>query len=351
MTMTSRERVQRCLAMDGPDRVPRDLWCLPGAVFEHGEEAIGALRRRWPVDITQVHVGRVRPHREQGDAYEVGRYVDEWGCVFENVQRGVIGEVKQPMVDDWAKLDLVQPPVELLQVDVDAVNAWCRDTDRFVLAGGWGRLFERIQFLRGTENVYYDLAEESDEFLLLLDRVHGFYRDQFEVWAKTDVDALMLMDDWGSQMSLLINPEQWRRLFKPRYAQYTQIAHEHGKKFFMHSDGRIMDIYEDLVEIGVDAINSQLFCMDIAEIGRRFAGRITFWGEIDRQQVIPFGSPEDCEAAVGQVVEHLWRPEGGVIAQFELGPGVPLANAEAIFQAWDRLAVAPVQPGPAAGLS
>jgi hypothetical protein len=102
----------------------------------------------------------------------------------------------------------------------------------------------------------------------------------------------------------------------------------------MHSDGCIFDIYEDLIEIEIDAINSQLFCMDIEEIGRRFKGRITFWGEIDRQHILPFGTVDEARAAVQRVVENLNSPEGGVIAEFELGAGARLANADAIFQAW-----------------
>jgi hypothetical protein len=144
------------------------------------------------------------------------------------------------------------------------------------------------------------------------------------------------MDDWGSQSSLLISPETWRRLFKPLYAEYIRVAHESGKKFFMHSDGYILDIYEDLIEIGLDAINSQLFCMNIEEIGKRFAGRLTFWGEIDRQHILPNGSTDEARAAVRRVHENLWR-NGGCLAQFSFEGETRMANAEAVFDEWTRL--------------
>ena len=101
-----------------------------------------------------------------------------------------------------------------------------------------------------------------------------------------------------------------------------------------------IDIYEDLIEIGVDAINSQLFCMDIEEIGRQFAGRITFWGEIDRQHVMHTGTVAEVHAAVQRVIAALYRPAGGVIAQFELGAD-PLANADAVFQMWETACESP----------
>lgn len=182
-----------------------------------------------------------------------------------------------------------------------------------------------------------DLGEGSPEFMELLKIVHGFYRSQYEVWAGMEVDALVMMDDWGSQRSLLISPAQWREVFKPLYAEYVKIAHAGGKKFFMHSDGYIFDIYEDLIEIGVDAVNSQLFCMDIDAVGREFAGRITFWGEIDRQHILPYGTVRETEMAVERVVKHLHRPEGGVIAQFDVTTGAKMENCEAVFRTWDRL--------------
>jgi uroporphyrinogen decarboxylase len=125
-------------------------------------------------------------------------------------------------------------------------------------------------------------------------------------------------------------------LFHPS-AGYGRIAGDQGKKMFMHSDGHIAAIYPDLIEVGIDALNSQLFCMDLAELARIGKGRITFWGEIDRQRILPRGSPAEVRAAVAQVVEHLWSPAGGCIAQFEFTAETPLANAEAVYLAWEEL--------------
>ena len=335
--MTSRDRVLRCLEFDRPDRVPRDLWVLPICRLQHGKAAIDAFLARWERDFASI--GGLSPgirSQSKGDPYAVGEYRDEWGCTFVNIQAGVIGEVKHPLIDDWSKLQDLRPPAQTLDIDADKVNCFCADSDKFVIAGCCPRPFERLQFLRGSENLYMDMAEESPEVLDLLRIVSGFYRQEMERWARTDVDGLMFMDDWGSQRALLISPAQWRRLFKPLYAQYARIAHDAGKKLLMHSDGFIFDIYEDLIEIGVDAVNSQLFCMDIEEIGRRFAGRITFWGEIDRQHILTASSVDDVRAAVKRVLDNLHRPEGGVIAQFEFGAGTTLANADAVFEAWEQ---------------
>jgi hypothetical protein len=144
-----------------------------------------------------------------------------------------------------------------------------------------------------------------------------------------------LNDDWGSQRSLMINPTMWRELFKPIYRDYVQIAHNAGKKFFMHSDGYIVDIYPDLIEVGVDALNSQIFCMG-AEKLEPFAGRITFWGEIDRQYLLARGTTEEVAEAVRQVHRHLWK-DGGCIAQCEFGAAAKPENVRAVFQTWNEV--------------
>ncbi|MEN8255152.1 MAG: uroporphyrinogen decarboxylase family protein, partial [Verrucomicrobiota bacterium] len=159
---------------------------------------------------------------------------------------------------------------------------------------------------------------------------------EFGLWATTDVDTLFFMDDWGAQNSLLIAPEMWRKVFKPLYKEYIDIAHDNGKKVFMHSDGNILDIIPDLIELGLDALNSQLFCMGIEEMGRRFKGQIAFWGEIDRQHILPNGTKEDVEKAVSSLKDALYA-DGGVIAQCEFGPGARPENVHTVFETWNKL--------------
>jgi hypothetical protein len=111
------------------------------------------------------------------------------------------------------------------------------------------------------------------------------------------VDAIMIMDDRGTQRGMMVSPRVFRRHFRPMYEDYVAIARRYGKFVFMHSDGNILDIMEDLIAVGIDALNSQVACMGIAELGRRFAGRITVWGEIDRQVLLAHGTPAEVEEA------------------------------------------------------
>ncbi|MBC7235388.1 MAG: methyltransferase [Chloroflexi bacterium] len=329
MGMTSRERVIRTLRFEGVDRPARDVWTLPAA-FIGREKALQALLDQYPSDFGPS--GYVDPADESA-LYEPGEFTDAWGSRWVTIQRGMIGEVKYPVLDDWRKLEHWRPPYHLLGKGFEQVNRTCAASDKFIILGT-PRPFERLQFVRGPENAYMDLAWGVPEVFKLLEMIHDFYLRHAEYIVKTDVDALSFMDDWGSKHALLISPAMWVEYFKPLYKDYVDLAHSHGKFAFMHSDGYIMDIYPHLIEIGVDAINSQLFTMPIEEIGQRFKGQITFWGELDRQYVLPFGTPEEVHAAVARVKAALWDDRGGVIGQAEFNQGYPLENIRAFFEAW-----------------
>jgi uroporphyrinogen decarboxylase len=335
MSATSRELVYQTLDFAGPARVPRDLWPLPAAERRHAA-ALAELRRDYPVDLRLADPHQRVPCATRGDRYAIGEFTDEWGCTFQNLQAGIIGEVKTPLVNDWAAdAGKVHIPRELLTLGRDAINRDCAATDKFVYAGWAVNPFERLQHIRGAEGLYLDLTEPPPAMQAFVRELHAFNCDWLTAFAQTDVDALMVADDWGSQRALLIAPPMWRELFKPLYRDYVQIAHAAGKKFFLHSDGYIVDIYPDLIELGVDALNSQLFCMGIERLAP-FAGKITFWGEIDRQHLLPHGTTADIDHAVRAVHHALWK-NGGCIAGCEFGPDARPANVRQVFASWNAV--------------
>ena len=243
--------------------------------------------------------------------------------------------MKEPLIASWDDLGKLRPPRELLTLDVDEVNAFCRQSDCYVIQGTCARPFERIQFLRGSENLFLDLAGPPAELNVLIELVHSLYCEELLIWASTDVDALFFMDDWGSQQSLLISPDMWRRIFKPLYREYIEIAHSRGKAIFMHSDGFILDIIPDLIELGLDAVNSQIFCMGLDAL-TVFRGKICFWGEVDRQHLLPRATEAEIRQSVRTAYDHLYQ-NGGVIAQCEFGAGARPENVYAVFESWNEI--------------
>jgi uroporphyrinogen decarboxylase len=134
----------------------------------------------------------------------------------------------------------------------------------------------------------------------------------------------------------MISPEAYRALIKPRQARFFRRLHERSPaKVFFHSCGSVAAILEDLVEIGVDVLNPVQVSaagMDPGELKRRYGGRLAFWGAIDTQRILPYGSVEEVRREVERVIEIL-APGGGYVlsAVHNLQPDVPVANILAMF--------------------
>ncbi|HIC89994.1 MAG TPA: hypothetical protein EYP04_11420 [Anaerolineae bacterium] len=329
--MNGRERVRRAVTFQRPDRIPTDLWTLPGTWTRHGNE-LRALLKRYPVDFgsTNYHDPFNSPR-----LYEPGDYVDPWGVGWRNVMPGILGMPVEHPLEDYANLNSYESPYHLLDYGFEDVEvSIVASRDRFIV-GGFTRLFEQMQWLRGTANLFIDLAENRPELYQLRDMVHEFNLRYVDRWLRYDVDAIGFSDDWGGQNQLLIRPEIWRKVFAPCYEEIFARVKAAGKFVFFHSDGYILEIIEDLIALGVDALNSQVWCMGVEALGQRFAGRICFWGEVDRQQLLPHGTPDEVHAAIRKMVKLLATPEGGLIGQGEVGPDVPIVNAEVLLSAWN----------------
>ncbi len=332
--MTGRERVKAALTFANPDRPPRNLWTLPYVrLFQ--KDQLAAMEEKYPMDIGASQLGPGWSDEVAQATAKKGRYIDDWGSGWHVCEAGVIGEVKEPALPDWSALDTFQPPWHLIRKrDLSYVNRLCEKSDQFMLSDVTARPFERLQFLRGSENLFLDLGYGTAELHKLLEMVHQFYLEDIQQWCQSNVDAVFLMDDWGSARQLLINPQTWRQLFKPLYKEYCDLIHAAGKFVFFHTDGYTQAIFGDLIEVGMDAINSQLFIMDIEELARKYKGQVTFWGELDRQHVLPFGTPAEVRAAVMRVRRALDDGSGGLIAQCEWGKDNPTENIDMVFKAW-----------------
>lgn len=339
--MTSRKLVEQTLNFESPERIPRHLWLLPWAEQRY-PEFVKSLSKQYPDDIVQVPAFYRQPLPVSGGKYTKGTYIDEWGCRFDIYEEGVMGIVHEPRIRDWSDLEMLVPPAEMLNPDKEAINRFCHATDKFTYANSIIRPFERFQFLRTMEQSFFDVIYQEPGYFELLKLLHDHFCKEVEVWSQTDIDAIFLMDDWGTQQALMVAPEIFRRDFKPMYRDFCEIAKSYGKYVFMHSDGYISEIIEDLIEVGVDALNSQLFCMDMKELSNRYRGRITFWGEIDRQNLLPNADADTIRSAVQEVYDHLYD-HGGVIAQCEFGPGAKPENIQTVFETWQKIHPNPLQ--------
>ncbi|MAE59784.1 MAG: methyltransferase [Planctomycetaceae bacterium] len=327
--MTPRQRVINALRFEPVDQIPIE------------NEFEGELQTKYPSDVAYPPF-TYPPGKSRGEAYANRPYTDIWGCIWEAAEDGVCGEVKHaPLSHDWSGLKTFTPPWEILDgADLSQVDPACSATDKFTIAM-WSAMpnpFERMQHLRGPEQLYMDLAYLEPPLYQLRDMVHAYFMKQMQLWVNTRVDAVHIVDDWGSQQSLLIDPDLWRAFFKPLYKDYCDLARDHGKFVLMHSDGYIADIIPDLIEIGVNAVNAQLFCMPIEHLAEQFAGRICFWGEIDRQTLLTTATPQQVRQAVRRVAHaFLANHRTGVVGQCFWGKGHRPENIEAVYDEWSKV--------------
>jgi hypothetical protein len=298
-------------------------------------DEVAEINVRYPNDIIQPEVAPPHGKRSSAKPTKSGDVTDAWGAVWHLGPPGSPPELKTAPLAESGKIASYQPPVELLERSRFAkVNKSCHASDRFVLAWSEARPFDRLRSLRGNEASLVDLARGTKDIRSLLAMVHDFACKEIEMWASTDVDGVMFRDDWGSDEGLLIAPEMWRDIFKPLYREYCRILHAADKFVFFHSEGHIVDIVSDLIKAGVDAIHMRMRVAEVERLAKRFRGRVTFWGELDRSRLHNPGTLDEFRETVRTMRKALDVGSGGVIAQCQWEPGIRLQTIAAFFEQW-----------------
>lgn len=344
-TMTPRERILAAIEFTGPDRCPIHHYIFPGALWRHGQRLLD-LVERYPDDFGNASIAanlRVVPGENETDE-DIVEYQDAWGTVWRRLRGYTSGEVVRPAIPDWDAWRTYefppQPPDEHFEQFAASVKE--RHPEQFVMAGGGG-FFQLMQHMRGPENYYVDLAEDHPGAHELADRMVEYNLYRIERYLKCGVDCISFGDDWGAQDQLLIHPDMWRRFFKPRYARMFEPIRDAGVHVWFHTDGWILEIIDDLIEIGVTVLNPQHPCMGTRRVGEIVGGRVCIRTDIDRQWVIPFGTPEQIEEAVREAIEVFGNFNGGCILHGEVGQEVPFENIEALYRAFYRFGRYPLQ--------
>ncbi len=329
--MTSRKLVIKSLNHEPVPRVPRDLWFPAGEDFLRADE-LAEMNVRYPSDIVTLESVLSHGRRLQGKPGKAAESADAWGCVSHGDEAA---EANSPPLADAGRIASFRPPAELFDhARFARASKICATTSRFVLAWSEVRPFERVQLLRGREAALADLARGTKEIRSLLGMLHEAACKELELWGESEVDGVAFRDDWGSPDGLLAGEEVWRELFRPMYRDYCKILHAKDKFVFFHSAGDIADVFGDLVKLDVDAIRAELRLMKVERLAKRYRGRITFWGEIDRQQLQNPGTAEELRESVLALRKPLDFGQGGVIAQCAWEPGMRLQMVAALFEQW-----------------
>jgi len=191
-------------------------------------------------------------------------------------------------------------------------------------------------YVRGFETTLMDCAAEEAFYEELLERLTELTLGLVRACADVPADAIMMGDDWGDQRGIMIGPERWRRLFKPRYARIFQAIHDQGKLAIMHCCGSAADVMADVVEIGLDVLESvqpEAAGMNPYELKREWGDRITFWGGLGSQSTIPHGTPEQIRSEVQRLRREMAVGGGYILAPAKpLRSETPTENAVAVVE-------------------
>ncbi len=324
MTMRIREqRVQHAIEFGNPDQIP--------IVFWNCDQAEG--------DVMLYHLSLGEPGDGSVDAWDWS--VNEWGYRLEKHGDGTMGHPVEPVYLELPAANDCRVPDLRENERMSAVPAFQqRCGDRYRLASLDLSGFTVYTLLRGFENAMQDFLLEPEGFAALFDRIIDFESALMRMAARHGFDGVHLADDWGTQTGLMVSPEMWRDLFKPRYARQFALARELGLHVWYHCCGEFVAIMEDFHEIGVDVLNiSQPNVNNISEVGRRLRGRQCFMMPISYQTVSIEGTPEDIHAEAQRLYDLLAVPEGGFIGYVEEYSvmGMSARNYYACGEAFRRL--------------
>jgi uroporphyrinogen decarboxylase len=339
-----RERVLTALAHKKPDRVP---WH-----WEFTDPALAKIADYYSdprLTDDEFFNGWVGNHfkfvgpRGEGQFHgleeevELGLWRDGWGVIWDT--RGLYGEgewgrpvncvLPKPTLKGYTFPD---PPRE---EDYKHYKGFVDKNQDYFLIGTGGHLFEVAWALRGIEDFLMDMIINPEFVQEFLEGITEYYLAIIDESIKYGIDAFAFGEDLGSQTSgLLMGPKHWRRFFKPCMARMFAPIKESGKFVYMHSDGQVDGIFEDLIEIGLDIYNPfQPEIRDVYEVKRKYGDRLCFHGGIGVQDLLPHGTPEQVRAEVGRLIEEVGDSGGYILGTaHSVMADIPVENMVAIIE-------------------
>ena len=313
--MTHRERVLKTFNFEETDRVPCDM--MEGFVwrelmdyfkskygFENGIQVLDFLDTdfRWTY---MNYVGPQAPPSKSESDHILYSIPISNGPLSNASMISEIESYKFPDPEWW------QPP------DFAKLRELWPD-HALVLLSGWMPLFWSSCSAFGMEGALIKMLTEPEIYEAFIQRQHEFYMNILMRGVKAGrefCDICWLGDDFASQKAMLMSPELWRKHIKPYLAKQVQLVRDNGMYVLYHSCGAVSEILPDLIDIGVNALlvfQTKAEGMDAQSIAKRFGGKLAFYGGIDIQQILSYGTIDDVRAEVRSNME-VFSDYGGYI--------------------------------------
>lgn len=372
--MNSRERVLRALNHQEPDRVPIDLGAtivssIVKKTYVELKNYLGmpveelkmldyvqqlpyldaTLLDRFGVDFRLVQLPAATAPGlsifEEGDYYA---FVDRWGSKLHMPKQGglyfdwVDFPIKEPTLAALDRYEWPRPdPPELNAALREQAKYLSENTDYALVGSGviGGGIFEQPARTMGMENFLMALVAEPKFADRLMEKITDIYIESCNAYLDQVGPYLQVFtywDDVNTQTGWLIRPETYRKMVKPKQRRLVEaIKKKTNAKIFFHGCGAAYDLIPDLIDVGFDILNPVQVSargMDTLKLKQEFGKEMTFWGGIDTQRVLPFGTPAQVADEVRRRIDDL-APGGGFVlaAVHNIQAFVPPENIVTLF--------------------
>ena len=250
-----------------------------------------------------------------------------------------IGVVDDPIIYEPDISLYKQPFLNEKRIRQECENLLATKQDQFCFAGIGFSMFERLWSYVGMENALIYMLTEKDFVHSLLDKICDFNLKVIDIYNDYPFDGIYFGDDWGQQKGMIMGAPLWREFIKPRMAKMYDQAKKNGKFILQHSCGDIQDIFEDLIEIGLDCYQTfQPEIYDIAAVKNKFGSRLSFWGGISTQAELPNKSPEEIRRTIRNTLEIMRKGGGYILAPTHAIPqDVPPENVIAMLEEFQNI--------------
>ncbi len=338
MVMTPKERVLEAINFREPDTVPIFItvtpqvaeklsvflgienYTLADSPLSQNRISFHELMVELGNDI--VGIGACSPRNEPTREIERGIYVNEWKVKYRKIGY-YVEMIDHPLahaehVRDVDNFPFPEPKAAGRFTLAEQVAS--KYGSRYAICGDLEcTIFETSWYLTGMEKFLMDLFMEKEYVFTLMDRVMEYNIGVGRELIRLGSDIIWVGDDMGTQQGMLISPEMWRKHIKERLR--TVIRELKGEKpdikIAYHSCGSYFPIIPELIEVGVDILNAlqpKAKDMDLGRLKRMFGDRASFFGGMDIQKTIPFGTEEEVEREVKRVIRSAAKGGGYILA-------------------------------------
>jgi uroporphyrinogen decarboxylase len=333
MRMTPREVVRMVLDGGRPPYVP---WS-----FSFTHEAAQTLREHFGTDDLDTAVGNhfLGLGSDIGFFEDVGNGCvrDVFGVVWDRSVDKDIGIVKTPPLTEATLEGYTFPDPRDARFFSDVPGRIDSHPERFRLFRIGFSLYERAWSLRGMDTLMMDFYDHPEFVRELLAAIADYNIAQVEKAVSYDIDAVYFGDDWGQQHGLQMGPELWHEFIYPELKRMYAAVRDAGKYVFIHSCGDVDELFDDLVDIGLNCFNPfQPEVMDTEALLAQYRGRLTFHGGLSTQRTLPYGTTEDVRRETRRLIE-LGADGGYILSPAHAVEGdVPLENMLAFIEEAQR---------------